>query len=96
MHSLDLGHYSRFAMEIEGYKSQVSSYYLSPAISPCPSDEVYSVVFAVSTGAPVERLRGAVALMNPIFGCTLRFCQFRLPVEGERAGGSRLGVVMVE
>ena len=58
MHSLDLGHYSRFAMEIEGYKSQVSSYYLSPAISPCPSDEVYSVVFAVSTGAPVERLRG--------------------------------------
>ena len=101
MHSLDLGHYSHFAMEqlilcatapvsFHSYFISVFNYSFS-----VPYDEVYSVLFAVSTRAPFMIVR-ACAAMNPLNGlCTLRSSSADY-LTRERAGGSCVGVMTVE
>ena len=64
MHSLDLGHYSRFATEIKGCNMQVSSYHLSqpflrapvmksiPLYSQFPPEHLLSDLRGCSTHEP--------------------------------------------
>ena len=98
MHSLDLGHYSHFAMEqLTTRATAPVSSHISVFIYSCPVpyDEVYSVLFAVSTRAPFMIVR-ACAAMNPLNGlCTLRSSSADY-LTRERAGGSCVGVMTVE